>query len=824
MKNVHLVCNAHLDPVWLWRWDEGAGEALSTFRVAVEMIEKFDSFVFNHNEAILYQWVEQFEPSLFNAIKKHVKNGRWNIMGGWYLQPDCNMPSGESFVRQVTEGKRYFQDRFGKDIRTAINFDPFGHSRGMVQVMAKCGFDSYLFGRPDKSCHELPGEVFRWKGYDGSQLTCCRFSGWYNSLPGKGGEEVAKRVKEAEDWDPACILWGIGNHGGGPSRKDVVDINKFIKRCKEQKVFHSTPQEYFREVEKKKRNLPEFSSDINPWAVGCYTSQIRIKQKHRQLENELYSAEKMCTAAWIEGLIEYPEQELKQAELDLLKSEFHDALPGSGIQEVEEDTIRLLDHGLEILSRVKAGAFFALCSGQKKAKEGVCPLMIYNPHAFEVTKLVEVEIHLTRQGPSHSYRDVKVVQGSRELVSQVEKESSNQNGEWRKRISFTGTLKPGMNRFDCEISECKKGPVIRYPAKKGKYLFRTKDMYVEINKRTGLMDSYRVGGRTVLGPGNFRPVIVVDDADPWSMFKSKFGKVCGTFRAASGEKAAKICGVQGKIDPIRIIEDGPARTIIESVLCCADSAIVVLYKLPKVGTEFEMELRVYWNEKDRMLKLCVQPGFEIEELIGQDAFGVKQLFADGSETVCQKWAMMISHKRDIALSIVDDGIYGSDIRGNSYRLSLLRSAAYSASPVPVKQDRLNPRIDQGERVFRFWVNASNINERIKKIDREALCHNEKEYSLNFFPSGEGKLVKPVVEVSDKVIQVPVVKKAFKGNDIIIRLFEPTGRSRKTRVRLRKAGKSITSFEVRLGSFELKTFRVNPRTGNIKEVNLLEKKL
>ena len=142
---IHLVCNAHLDPVWLWEWPEGAAEAISTFRIAADLGEKFPGFIFNHNEAVLYEWVEEYEPALFKRIQRLVKQGKWHIMGGWYLQPDCNMPSGESFVRQILLGKKYFKDRFGVDIRTGVNLDPFGHSRGCLQSQAQIQVHPGLF-------------------------------------------------------------------------------------------------------------------------------------------------------------------------------------------------------------------------------------------------------------------------------------------------------------------------------------------------------------------------------------------------------------------------------------------------------------------------------------------------------------------------------------------------------------------------------------------------------------------------------------------------------------------------------------------------------
>ena len=114
MKNLHLVCNAHLDPVWLWELEEGLAETLSTFRVAADFCENYDGFVFNHNESLLYKWVEEYDYELFTRIQRLVKEGKWHIMGGWYLQPDCNMPSGESFVRQILSGKKYFMAKLGK--------------------------------------------------------------------------------------------------------------------------------------------------------------------------------------------------------------------------------------------------------------------------------------------------------------------------------------------------------------------------------------------------------------------------------------------------------------------------------------------------------------------------------------------------------------------------------------------------------------------------------------------------------------------------------------------------------------------------------------
>ena len=116
MKKLFLVCNAHIDPVWLWEWQEGATASIATFRTAADFCEEFDGFVFCHNEALLYQWTEEYDSALFSRIQRLVREGKWHIMGGWFLQPDCNIPSGESILRQILTGRKYFAEVFGKTL------------------------------------------------------------------------------------------------------------------------------------------------------------------------------------------------------------------------------------------------------------------------------------------------------------------------------------------------------------------------------------------------------------------------------------------------------------------------------------------------------------------------------------------------------------------------------------------------------------------------------------------------------------------------------------------------------------------------------------
>jgi len=824
-KRIHLVCNAHLDPVWLWEWPEGAGEALSTFRTAAGLGETHDDFIFCHNEAVLYQWIEDYEPALFKRIQWLVEQKKWNILGGWFLQPDCNMPSGESFVRQVLLGKRYFREKFGVDVKTASNLDSFGHTRGLVQILAKSGYHSYLFCRPDRNWTELPADDFVWVGYDGSEIMASRVQAHYNSKGGGARAKVEDWMRGHPDRDLSALLWGVGNHGGGASRRDLEDLEDLSAAVEDFDIFHSTAEAYFEELEKRKNQLPRHANGINPWAVGCYTTMARVKRKHRLLENEIFSAEKMVSAALLQGLIKYPQEEMRDAARDLAFAEFHDILPGSLIGAGEEGALRLLDHGLEICSRVKAKAFFALAAGEPPAKPGEIPIFIHNPHPFKIKSIIECEFEEHEPNFGGGFLFPKIFKKGRLLASQPEKEVSNLSIEWRKKVVFAAELESGrLNRFDCRLEKIQARPQPRGQKAPGAILFRTNDLEVIINTATGCVDRFRAKGIDFLAAGAFQPLVIEDNADPWGMSVRNFRSLAGKFTLMDQEGGSWLSGVsKGPIPSVRVIEDGAVRTVIEALLSHGRSFIVLRYKLPKRGTEIEVEVRVHWNEKDKMLKLSLPILFRPQKYLGQTAYGVEELSMKGDEAVSQKWTAAVSSERGLALTCVNDGVYGSDFADGELRLSLLRSPAHSADPAGDRpmlyQDRYIPRIDQGEHVFHFWLNGGKLQERLERIDREALAKNEKPYVLSFFPPATGKKAKPAIDLSDDSVEVAALKKAEDSNDLIIRLFEPTGKKRATILSLPCVPAKI---RIALKGFEIKTLKFSQKTKKFKEVDLLER--
>jgi alpha-mannosidase len=534
----------------------------------------------------------------------------------------------------------------------------------------------------------------------------------------------------------------------------------------------------------------------------------------------------MASTAACQGLMEYPQADINAALHDLMFAEFHDILPGSSIQPVEEASLRLIDHGLEIIARLKARAFFALAQGQPKAAKGDIPILVYNPHPYPVKTTIACEFQLADQNWEDTFTMPIVRKNGEPVPCQVEKELSNLSLDWRKRVIFNAELKPSqMNRFDCRLEILSHKPPIALEPKNGFIHFQTSELDVLINTETGLIDRYRVQGVDVVQPGALQPLVMLDNEDPWGMLVRSFREAAGKFELMSSEQGTKYSGVTAdKIPSVRVIEDGPVRSVVEAVFAYGDSAICQHYKLPKQGTEMEIETRVHWNEKNRMLKLAIPTLSKKCRFLGQVAYGVAELPTNGDEAIAQKWVAVISDKDDLALTCINEGIYGSDYSEDGLRLSLLRSPAYSGHPIEgtdrpiVPQDRYLPRLDQGERLFRFWINAGPVNERLTKIDHEALVKNEKPFALSFFPSGSGIMPQPGLSLSDEVTQVTAFKQSEDGMGWIIRLFEPTGQARSTILSI-----PCLSVEalIELSPFEIKTLYFDLQAKTLFETNLME---
>ena len=290
MTTIHLILNAHLDPIWLWPWQAGLDEALATCRSACDRLDANPDVVFTRGEAWVYEQIERVDPALFDRIRAHVDAGRWEIVGGWYIQPDCNLPSGFGFEQQIDLGKRYFLDRFGRFPRAAYNVDSFGHAASLPGYMRAAGQDRYVMMRPQEHELALPCRLFRWRGYDdGPEVLVFRIAGSYTG--GASLEHVRTSLTALpEGIEHTMCFVGIGDHGGGPTERAIAFYREHCDAIPNVKLEFSSVERFFDAVEGNIDQLPVVTGELQMHAIGCYTVHRRVKRGVRRGEHLLAQA------------------------------------------------------------------------------------------------------------------------------------------------------------------------------------------------------------------------------------------------------------------------------------------------------------------------------------------------------------------------------------------------------------------------------------------------------------------------------------------------------------------------------------------------------
>ncbi len=791
-KKIHLICNAHLDPIWQWEWEEGAASALSTFKSAADLCREFD-YTFCHNEVTLYKYIEEYAPELFEEIKQLIKEGKWRIIGGWYLQPDCNMPCGESIIRQIQFGKKYFREKFGAGSTVAFNVDAFGHSVGNVQIMKKCGQDScFIIRRGDD---EIPDSQLIWRGLDGSEIKLCAPEGSYNSPLGGAAEKI-KRLADGFIKPVDCVMWGVGNHGGGPSRKDLRDIKELIETG-EYEIVHSTGEDFFSDIEPECVHDKSFEISM----PGCYTSYTDIKQSHASFEDTLYMTEKLCAVAAMRGLIEYPEKELDEATEDLLTAEFHDVLPGTCIKEGEENGLMILSHGRNILNKLRARAYFALTSAEPKAKDGEFPFLIFNPNPYKWETEVECEFMLADQnwdGSIISTFRVVDAEGN-EVPAQFIKEKSHLNLDWRKRVVFKASLEPmAISRYSVYVDfipneETEKAEQI------GNIIFENDKVYFEIDQKTGLVSSYKVNGREILGDNAFYLASYDDNADPWAMGSHQLATL-GTNKKRFTLSETPT-GVFAGMKNIQIIESGEIILCVEAFFECENSRARVEYKLHKLTGELDVSVDLFPGDINKMYRLCL-PVNIAGEYRGQTSFGTQPLYMNGRECVAQRFTYIKGENECVAL--LNKGTYGSKYENGTIEMSLTRTATYCAHPILdrplIPLDRYTQKMDLSEKNFSFRLVVCDENE----LERKALEFTTPPYACNVFPAPRNTEAKEFsIDIENKNIVLTTFKKMIGEEKFVLRFLNNSPENSSTKFALNgcEITMAFTPFEAKTVVFD-----------------------
>lgn len=736
---------------------------MATFKSAADLAEEFD-YVFCHGESLLYEEVEKHAPSLFKRIQKLVKEGKWVVTGGMYLQPDCLFPAGESFVRQIEVGQKYFREKFGIMPTVVTNYDSFGHSIGLVQIYKKCGYEGMLCCRPATWQMSYPSKFFDWVSPEGSRIVVSHSSSYnshmgdvmgklngfvYGADVGMLGAEGQGKATQIEDVD--YLLWGVGNHGGGPSRKDLRDLEK----CKIEgvEVQHSTPERLFAD------NIKvggEVKTSLITCMPGCYSSMAKLKQAHRQTESLFYATEKMLSVAKMAGY-EPDLSDWGTAEKKLLLAQFHDILPGTSIVEGEQDGMELLSMAKKIVKDHRTGAFLYLVMGEDVAKEGEFPVFVFNYMPYAVETPVEVEFSLADQNWSEdTHFTPYVYTEDGELVpSQTVKEGSTLHLDWRKRVVFEGKLKPlGITKFSIYV---KPEPVAKTE-----------------RKEYGIEEL--IEGSVLRAPVELETYD--DTADPWGMSLDELkhmGKNGQAFRMMTAAESARFCGFDGEIAPVHTIEDGAVTTAVEATYTNGHTNAAVEYRTYKKQPYVDLKVTVEYVEKNKMIRLKIPAPKGV--VIGDGPFIVEEK-NDFGEITFQKW-FGVQGEDGKVFSVINDGVYAGTTADGYLYLTLVRGSGYCIHPIGERElyphDRYLPRIEGGRYEFKLRIYCGSVAE----VNAEAELFNQKPYAINVFPTGEGR--KRAWLETDGGVTMPVCR--IEGDGYTLRFFNPENKDREARLQI-----------------------------------------
>jgi len=838
-RTLHMIGNAHLDPVWLWPWQEGYQEARATFWSAIHRMEEYPDFVFTCDQMVLLSWVEESDPLLFEKIRERVAEGRWVMTGGWWVEPDCNMPSGESFVRQGLYGQRYLWEKFGVTADVGMNVDPFGHNVMLPQILRGQGMDSYVFLRPGPHESELDATAFWWHAPDGSRVLAYRIPYEYCSPAGQVDGQTDKSLGQADRrLGDLMIFYGVGNHGGGPTRANIESIRRYDRMGSFGRLSMSSPRRYFDELAARlgtdgMADLPVWREDLQHHAAGCYSAHSGIKAWQRRAQAKVLSAERWAALGALWQGLDIPRADLERAWKQILFNQFHDVLPGSAIESAYDDARDELGEAVAISQRIITRVQNVL-AGQLEIplEEGTQPVVVFNPHPWPVTTAVELQ-YGAQQGGVH------VVDGDgRQTPSQRVQSVATTNDKGRAAQLFSVHVPPlGYRLYRLRGGAAPDG--LGWSDEPPGELHATPDVLenawlrVEIDPGTGWLSSLvdkRTGQDLVAGASGEHLQVCEDPTDTWGHRVVSYawpGEAMRTTRVVLREAGP----VRARL---RVEREWGRSTLVEELILTHDS------------DHLEVRATLDWRERAHLLKLRVPTALQDPDATYEVPFGSIERPVDGAEEPAQSWVDLTgtlpgdgdgeSAPVRAGLALVTDVKHGYDVSpagpdgSASIGLTAVRSPVYSwHDPRLLDPDGIYTYQDQGVQHFRYLLVPHGPDWRSADLTRRAaLLGSPVRAMLESFHAGplpdalttvsdgHGQVMITAVKPSEDDVDGP---DATTRADLVVRAVETTGRPGRARLELPVVGRAI---EAEFGPSQIRTFRV-PRDPALPvvEVDLVE---
>ena len=812
---IYMIGHGHIDPVWLWPWTEGISVVHSTFRSALDRMKETPGVVFTASSAQFYQWIADNDPSMLSEIKQRIAEGRWNVVGGWWVEPDMNIPSGESMVRQGLYGQRTLEKLVGKRAIVGFNPDSFGHPGTLPQIIKQQGMENYVFMRPGAHEKTLPTNLFWWEAPDGTRVLTFRIQKEYNA----GGDEKNMRnrindfVELAKNHPVPMIMsfYGIGDHGGGPTKINIKAITEIQAEKGAPNVIFGNVDNYFKDVRAiQNLNIPVVKDDLQHHAVGCYSAESEIKKNNRLAENALVTAEKITAAGSIMWNANYPKEDFTKAWKQVLFLQFHDSMAGTSLAAHSQDAREGHNYALNIAHTATAMAIQKLEWRIAAEDHDSEYLVVFNPHAWEIRSNIEYDMG------NKNHPLVTDDSGNTLPAQNVQPQTIT----GRRRVLFNTTI-PALGyrqiRFRRGESESESKVSNTGDRIENEYYRITFSQDGEI----GIFD--KEAGREVFKGGSTgcKGVIIDDPSDTWSHEVRDFTK------STTGSYNYTTKGEIGSFGRAKLIalENGPLRAAMRVETAYGDSDMTIDWMLTAGSRKIEARVTLNWHEKLKMLKFSFPVDVETPTATYEVPYGDIVRETNGEEDPGQRW-IDVTGKRSgdtYGLTVFNDAKYGYSIQDSDMRITVARSAPF-AHHGPGKLSELDPDgnyiwMDQGIQTFNIlltphkgsWqdINAPRIAE---EFTAPPVTIYQGIHGGSMSKSGS------YLSVSPQNVIVSAIKLSEDGADGIIRLVETHGKD--TSVTLRFPSENF-QWDGKIKSSEIKTLRLDTQSGYIREVNLLE---
>jgi len=808
-KTIHLIGNAHLDPVWLWDRREGLNEGITTVRTMLDLMDEFPEMTFIRGEAAIYQHIEKYDPATFARMKRMVKAGRWDVVGGTYIQPDTNLPAPETLVRQFAHGQRYFKSRFGKAVTAGWQADSFGHSAGLPEILSAGGINFYAFCRPAQNLLPMEESAFWWLGDGGARILAYRLcvGTWY----GSERDEMPRRLDAAlaasvgSKLDHVACFYGLGNHGGGPSRRHLQEIREWAANHPEVEVIHSglhrLNDALRKEIARKGEDLiPTHRGELNYCLRGCYSSVAKFKFPYRRSEALLSRAE--STDAIVAASRKRPAADLSKTWDVMLFNSFHDILPGSSIERAMDEQIASLgailhdasETEFEALNQLAAEIDTTLTRKPVKDHPSAVTALVWNPHPFAYEGAIELESCLDYRPLIKDYTKradevpVEVLGANRKpapfQVIRTE-HCSLVDYPWRKRVVLPVRLPAfGWNVVELGWVEGAKPLPVKNPVKAKPGSIANALWRVEAKKGGRGVQFFHHGKKFFAGAG----LQALLFEDPWGSWGGMLEEPASILLKEVRERWT--------ITQVELLEKGPERAALWVRFAGKNSRIDLTFHVSRDRDAVDVSARVLLDDRSARLKLVFPAGDQVDYEV--PASVVRR--GPAGEVPGARWARVDG--RNGGMGFASDALYNFDSEKGEFRATVARASRYADDvETPADAEIWRPAVDCGELKFRFLITDA-------KADLPRLAAGlEQPPVVLAVPPRKGRLRRTgsLMELAPASVRLLALKGADDGRGFLLRAQAAPGKP--VKVSARWLGKKIDLGSLQGGA--IATWRLEP---------------